>query len=63
MSRSVLEWIAGKGKPPPPAEAPAAQNEANRIAEQWLRGVPDDPGGLLRAKLRLEHERRQREGR
>ena len=54
---------AGKGKPPPPAEAPAAQNEANRIAEQWLRGVPDDPGGLLRAKLRLEHERRQREGR
>ncbi len=24
----------------------------------WLRRVPDDPGGLLRAKFRLEHERR-----
>lgn len=32
------------------------QREAN---EAWLRRVPDDPGGLLREKFRLEHERRQ----
>ncbi|MCD9033346.1 VWA domain-containing protein [Luteimonas sp. Y-2-2-4F] len=32
------------------------QREAN---EAWLRRVPDDPGGLLREKLRLEHERRR----
>ena len=30
--------------------------------EAWLRRVPDDPGGLLRARFRLEHERRQRAG-
>ncbi|MEZ0472268.1 VWA domain-containing protein [Luteimonas salinilitoris] len=44
-----------------PAETPEAreQREAN---EAWLRRVPDDPGGLLRAKFRLEHERRRREG-
>jgi Ca-activated chloride channel family protein len=27
-----------------------------------MRRVPDDPGGLLRAKFRLEYERRQLEG-
>jgi Ca-activated chloride channel family protein len=47
---------SGAGQPPPPAPAAA---EAARVAEQWLRGVPDDPGGLLRAKLKLEHERRR----
>jgi Ca-activated chloride channel family protein len=47
--------------PPPPATAPPdpAPTESSRAAEQWLRGVPDNPAGLLRAKLRLEHERRQ----
>lgn len=49
------------GTPPPPARRPPdpAPAEAARAAEQWLRGVPDDPAGLLRAKLRLEHQRRQ----
>lgn len=27
--------------------------------EQWLRRIPDDPAGLLRRKLSLEHRRRQ----
>jgi Ca-activated chloride channel family protein len=49
---------SGAGQPPPPAPSPAA-TEAARVAEQWLRGVPDDPGGLLRAKLKWEHERRR----
>ena len=48
----------GQGKPPPPASAPPAAAEAARVAEQWLQGVPDDPGGLLRAKLRREQARR-----
>jgi Ca-activated chloride channel family protein len=30
--------------------------------EAWLRRVPDDPGGLLRAKFKLEQRRRRREG-
>ena len=48
-----------------PAQARArgketAQQREVRIAnEAWLRRVPDDPGGLLREKFRIEHERRQ----
>ncbi|WP_345294371.1 VWA domain-containing protein [Luteimonas vadosa] len=37
----------------------AADRERAQANEAWLRRVPDDPGGLLRAKFRLEHERRQ----
>lgn len=54
--------------PPPPSQAPPSppppqgnpQHEARQLADQWLRRVPDDPGSLLRHKLRIEHERRQR---
>ena len=46
----------------PPEDAAAAGGEAGDEREQanaaWLRRVPDDPGGLLRAKFRLEHARR-----
>src|SRR5690606_36901724 len=41
----------------PPDES-AAERERRAAAEAWLRRVPDDPGGLLRARFRLEHERR-----
>ncbi len=40
----------------------AEQRERRMANEAWLKRVPDDPGGLLRAKLRLEHERRQQSG-
>src|SRR3546814_6221368 len=33
----------------------AAEREKQRANEAWLRRVPDDPGGLLRAKFRLEY--------
>ena len=39
-----------------------AQRERRIANEAWLRRVPDDPGGLLRAKFRLEYERRQQGG-
>lgn len=35
-----------------------SQSDANRVAEQWMRSVPDDPGTLLRRKLQAEHQRR-----
>jgi Ca-activated chloride channel homolog len=35
--------------------------EKQQAVEQWLRRVPDDPGGLLRRKFALEHQRRRRE--
>lgn len=57
---------AGTGSaPPPPAPSPApgqasaAEREADRVAEQWLRGIPDQPGSLLQRKLRAEQRRRQ----
>ncbi len=40
----------------------AAEREKRQANEAWLRRVPDDPGGLLRAKFRLEHERRTESG-
>lgn len=46
---------------PERAESPA-DRERRQANEAWLRRVPDDPGGLLRAKFRLEHERRQQSG-
>lgn len=39
-----------------------AQRERRQAVEAQLRRVPDDPGGLLRTKFRLEYERRLREG-
>lgn len=39
------------------------QRERRLANEAWLRRVPDDPGGLLRAKFRLEYERRASQGR
>ena len=35
--------------------------EKRQAVEQWLRRVPDDPGGLLRRKFALEYQRRLRE--
>lgn len=63
--RRALQQQKGQPQPeaaPPPAETPA-QREQRIANEAWLRRVPDEPGGLLRAKFRLEHERRQQQGR
>ena len=36
-------------------------SEKELALQQWLRQVPDDPGGLLRRKFMLEHLQRQKE--
>ena len=51
-----------QARAPKPAETPE-QRERRLANEAWLRRIPDDPGGLLRTKFRLEHERRQAQGR
>jgi Ca-activated chloride channel family protein len=38
--------------------AEAWTEEDAQAMEQWLRRIPDDPGGLLRRKFRNEHQRR-----
>ena len=54
------------GKTPPDGAAvqaeTAEQRERRQAVEAWLKRVPDEPGALLKAKFRLEHERRQKEG-
>ena len=39
------------------AERDAAEQQ--QALEQWLRRIPDDPGGLLRRKFRYQYQRRQ----
>ncbi len=39
-----------------------AERERRVANEAWLRRVPDDPGGLLRARFLLEYQRRQQGG-
>ena len=38
-------------------------DEEEKVAlQQWLRRVPDDPGGLLKRKFQLQHQERLRQG-
>ena len=37
-------------------------SEEKQALEQWLRRIPDDPGGLLRRKFRSQHEERLKQG-
>lgn len=52
----------GSGKGAAAAAPPETreQRERRQAVEAWLKRVPDDPGGLLKAKFLLEYERRQR---
>lgn len=44
-----------------PGEERPALSEQTLALQQWLRRIPDDPGGLLRRKFLIEHlERQQR---
>ena len=37
------------------------QQEQQQAMEQWLRRIPDDPGGLLRRKFRYQYQRYRRD--
>lgn len=43
------------------ANTPTHKSEQQIAEEQWLRSIPDDPGGLLRRKFLIEHMIRQSE--
>ena len=48
-----------------PAEAKKTEkrpNEDQQAYEQWLRRIPDDPGGLLRRKFLYQYQQRQDSG-
>ena len=50
---------------PNPGNAKPAESESQQATEQWLRRIPDDPGGLWRRKFlyqyKREHQSRQGE--
>jgi Ca-activated chloride channel family protein len=37
------------------------QQEQQQAMEQWLRRIPNDPGGLLRRKFRYQYQRQGRD--
>ena len=39
---------------------PESKDESQLATEQWLRRIPDDPGGLLRRKFHYQYQRRSR---
>lgn len=39
-----------------------SKQEKTEALEQWLRRVPDDPGGLMRRKFQYENDKRLRDG-
>ncbi|MEM1230685.1 MAG: VWA domain-containing protein [Pseudomonadota bacterium] len=63
-SESQAEGAADSAEPTPEAQQEeTAGRDANAEAmEQWLRRVPDDPGGLLRRKFQYETNQRRRRG-
>ncbi|MGQ4661509.1 VWA domain-containing protein [Lysobacter sp. F6437] len=64
--QEALQAAKEDGKADDPAEAGPTespeQRERRLANEAWLRRIPDDPGGLLREKFRLEHQRRRMQG-
>lgn len=56
------EQTEAKGQPQQ-VEAPEMSDEEKQAMEQWLRKIPDDPGGLLREKFRYEAKKRNYEQR
>jgi Ca-activated chloride channel family protein len=47
---------------PAPAMAEPLSSEEQQAAEQWLRRIPDDPGGLLRRKFLYQYRQRAGQG-
>jgi Ca-activated chloride channel family protein len=46
----------------PQPEGMDDDKKSEQALQQWLRRIPDDPGGLLRRKILLEHRRRLEAG-
>jgi Ca-activated chloride channel family protein len=49
------------GEAPLAIEEPPLTAEEQQAMAQWLRRIPDDPGGLLRRKFQLEYSKRRTE--
>lgn len=52
---------AGSNTPRSATQAETPKSEQQLAEEQWLRQIPDDPGGLLRRKFMIEHLMRKQQ--
>jgi Ca-activated chloride channel homolog len=52
---------AARGQALQPLDDPPLTAEEQQAMAQWLRRIPDDPGGLLRRKFQLEYSKRRAE--
>jgi Ca-activated chloride channel family protein len=50
-----------KDKPAAAAQGPESQSESDQAEAQWLRRIPDDPGGLLKRKFSYQYRLRQQQ--
>ena len=61
LQKAAEEAAEKGGQPQQMSEAELAelrqQQEQDQAMEQWLRRIPDDPGGLLRRKFRHQYQR------
>lgn len=55
----ATDTIHGKSAPHQPAASAYAKQQQQQEVEQWLRKIPDEPGGLLRQKFARDHLRYQ----
>jgi Ca-activated chloride channel family protein len=68
LSKAIDQSLASgakpdkNGKPAVAVEEDDATQEKRQALDHLLQRVPDDPGGLLRRKFLLEHQRRQQRG-
>ncbi|MBW6511092.1 MAG: VWA domain-containing protein [Desulfuromonadaceae bacterium] len=51
--------VNNAGQPAPPVEESPLEAEQRQMMEQWLRRIPDDPGGLLRRKFLYQYQQRE----
>jgi len=63
-AQNQANQIAGQadaaGQPAPDDSRVLPSTEKQLAQEQWLRRIPDDPGGLLRRKFMIEHMMREK---
>ncbi len=52
---------SARGQTRQPLDDPPLTAEEQQAMAQWLRRIPDDPGGLLRRKFQLEYSKRRAE--
>lgn len=57
------EQQEAQAKEPSDTEADPMDAEERQALENWLRKVPDDPGGLLRRKFEMQYTERLKQGR